>query len=144
MCEQGFSLFELVIVVAIISIFLGTAGLEMMKLENKAQNGANELSGFLKRTRAKALATTNAYTITPLSGSSLKTSYATSCSDTNLTDDVDLTLSLPSGAAMTNTSWSICYSTRGLSNTSVDIPISDTEGTATVRVVLGGGIKIIR
>ena len=139
---KGFTLLELLVSITIVGILMSFATFDYRALENPVQNGAQALMGFMKKTRAKALASTLAYTITAANSGRIITTYSTVCSGTQ-TADSSLTLNLPSSAHLTDTSWSICYNTRGLSDNSADIVVSDGTTTKTVQVVLGGGIRVI-
>ena len=140
--EKGFSLLELVITMSILTILMSMAVFNFHDLEQPATNGASELMGFLKKTRAKALATTLAYTAKPNDNSQVITTYGTTCSAAQQVD-TSLTLTLPNHAHLTDTEWMVCYSTRGLANSSIDIAISGSDGTKVVQVVLGGAIRIL-
>jgi hypothetical protein len=41
-----------------------------------------------------------------------------------------------------STGWSLCYNSRGLSNNSANITVSNGTTSKTVQVVLGGGVQI--
>jgi prepilin-type N-terminal cleavage/methylation domain-containing protein len=140
--QRGYSLLELLVVISLVGVIMGTATIAMKDFSNRAGNGAAELVAFLKRSRSKAMVSTLAYTVTPVSSSVIKTTYGASCTAAQ-TDDTSMRLTLPSGAALTNTSWSVCYSTRGLANQSYDLVVSDQNGSKTVRIVMGGGVKVL-
>lgn len=140
--QRGFTILELLTVMAIGSILAGIAVLNLNAFANPSNNGALELMGFIKRARAKAMATTQAYTVAPTSSNSIVARYAASCSDTTWTDDTELYTTLPSGASLDDTNWEICYSSRGLSADSADITVRDSRATRLVQIVLGGGVRI--
>ena len=140
--ENGFTLTELLVVVSLVSVLSGFAFLNTMQLSSPSLNAASEISSFVKKTRAKALASTSAYTITAASTSSLTTTVGTTCAATQ-TPDSELTLNLEN-ASLTDISWSICFSSRGFPNSNVVIPVSDLyEGANSVEVLLGGAIRIL-
>jgi prepilin-type N-terminal cleavage/methylation domain-containing protein len=140
--SSGFTLIEMVVVVAIIGIVVGTASFAFKEIENEAYNGASELMGLMKRSRAKALTSTVAYTIRPVTTTRVVATYANSCSETQV-NDTSLVLDMPSGARLLDTTWSICYGPRGLSGNSADIIVRDNIRQKTVQVVLGGGVRIL-
>lgn len=140
--ERGFSLFELIVVMALSASLFSMALINAKGLANQSLNGASSLMGFLKVTRAKALATTQAYTIAPISSTQIGTTYGDTCSDTTQTADSEVFLELPSGAFLSDTTWSLCYNTRGFSDNSLDIQILDHTSSRTVQVVLGGGVRV--
>ena len=139
---KGFTLIEMVVVIALMSILIGTASINLLEFNDPAKNAASATLGFLKRARGKALNTTSAYTVKPASSYALKTTIGTSCTATQ-TDDTSLVMDLPDGASLGATNWSICYSSRGLSDTSIDISLSDSRKSYTVQVLLGGGLRIL-
>ena len=140
--SRGFTLVEMVVALCMIGVLMMFVGFNFKAIENEAQNGASELIGFLKKSRAKALTSTASYTITPVSSTLIRTTYSTSCSGAQ-TNDPSLSLELPTGAHLESTVWSVCYSSRGLSDSSVNIVISDDYRSKTVQVVLGGGARIL-
>ena len=141
--ERAFTLLELLAVISISSILLGLASLNYRALENPVENGAEALMGFIKKTRAKALSATLAYTIKPLTPNKIITTYGTTCSSGTQTADPTFTITLPGSDYMTDTNWSVCYGTRGLANASADITVTDGVTSKVVEVVLGGGTRIL-
>ncbi len=138
----GFTLLEMLVTISIASTLIALTPFNYRALEDPVKNGSQALMGFMKKTRAKALASTRAYTIKAVSSRRVITTYGSTCSATQYTDST-LTLDLPSSAYMTDSTWSICYGTRGLSNSSNDITVTDGSVHKTVQVVLGGGIRVI-
>ena len=138
----GFTLIELLVAVVILGILGSIAAFNFSELANPAVNGASELAGFIRRARAKALASTMAYTIKPSASNKVITTYAPTCSTTDQTIDNILTLTLPTSAYLTQTAWSICFNTRGLSDSSANIIVQDDFTQKTVQVVLGGGVRV--
>jgi len=141
--ERGYSLVELLVVITMISIIMSIALFDYRSLQDPVEHGAQQLTAFFRKTRAKALASTRAYFISPSTSQLVVTSYGTSCQDASPLVDGTLELELPSGAFMTDTDWSFCYSTRGFSDTSVDIIVSDGAESKTVEVVLGGAARVL-
>ena len=138
---HGFTLIELMVVMAIGGILTGMAAYQLKELDNPAQNSAAQVMTFLKKSRAKALATTYAYRVRPKNSTELETHYAISCSSATFTLDSSLGLKLPSTASLSNTSWSLCFAPRGTLSTSFDIVISDPKRSVTVQVAMGGGMR---
>jgi prepilin-type N-terminal cleavage/methylation domain-containing protein len=141
--ERGFSLLELVVVMAIVSVLLGLLSLNLHKLGRPADDAASELSGYFKRARALALNSTRAYTLKPSGMNAVVATYGSSCSSTTQTPDAALTIELPERSMFTSTAWSVCFGTRGISDSSEDIEIKDDDGAKTVQVSLGGGTRIL-
>lgn len=138
---QGFSAIELVVTFAVISLLVGFMAYNFKDMSQPALNGASGVVGFVKRTRAKALGTTYAYTITPSSATQLIASYGTTCSSPSQTTDSRLSLTLPEGARFAQTGWSICFSARGIAEDSINLGIVDDDETKTVQIASGGGAR---
>lgn len=141
--EKGLTLIELTVVLLVTSILAGMSISGLRQIYHPSTGGAESLVSFLKSARSKALATTSTYTIVPVSTTRIKTTVSTACSSEDQEDDDDLILDLPTGTALTDTDWSICYTSRGTSNSSASLFISDTTATKEVQVVLGGGVRIL-
>lgn len=140
---RGFGLIELVATLSIAFILAGMAMLNARALYHPSRGGAEEFASFLKAARAKALATTSTYTIVPVSENELITTVSTACSSETQVEDPELRLTLSGGASLSDTEWSICYNSRGTSNSSAVINITDNYGEKQVQVVLGGGVRIL-
>lgn len=55
----------------------------------------------------------------------------------------DLIVDLPNGASMSDTSWTACFTPRGLSESNVTFDLNDADGQSrTVEIALGGGVRI--
>ena len=143
--SRGFSVVELLTAFAITTIVTGFVVYGFRELDRPAENAALQTMGFLKKARAKALATTWAYTLTPSAdGKSVTSTYGKNCSAATQTNDSKLTLAMPAGAHFLSTAWSICFSTRGLTDSSATIYIQDSEGlTKRVELAAGGGTRIL-
>lgn len=140
--ERGFSLIETLATFTILSIIMGIASYNFSASQDAAGNGANELIGLLKRARAKGLNSTLSYTLTPASSKNIIAKYSATCADAVKTTDPDLQLRLPGTAQLVATNWSVCYNTRGLSTSSLNILVRDNYRTKTVEVALGGGVRV--
>ena len=140
--EQGFSLFELLTVLGVMGIIMAYASYDYRALNNPAGNAASELASFVRAVRSKALATTSAYTIEDETNRRLVTYTSSSCGDMTRTADATLVYELPAGANLQSSGFSICFSPRGLSNTSAELEVRDSRSTKQVQIVLGGGVRI--
>ena len=139
---RGYSLLELMVALAFAGIITGFAVFEFKALEDPAKHGAAEITAFFKKARSKALATTQTYTVSAQTATRIIATTGTSCSGTQ-TPDPEMTLTLPGGAVLDTLGWSVCYTTRGMADTSVDILMHDSEGSHTVQVVLGGAVRAL-
>ena len=133
---------ELVVALSLMGILMMIATFDYRTLENDVQHSAQLMQGFLKKARAKALASTRSYTVAPLSSTRIVATYGNRCDDVQENDET-LQLDLPSGAYLPNTEWSVCFTARGLSLDSADVAVTDGAITKTVQIVLGGGVRIL-
>ena len=141
--EQGFSAIELAAVMALVGIICMMAVGNLKAVRSPVLEGANQTLGLFKLARAKALSTTSAYFVSATSATRLVTSVGINCADTAPVTDPNLWLELPTGVSTTDTTWEVCFSPRGFPDTTVTIPLIDTEGGAeTVELFLGGAVRI--
>ena len=145
--SKGFSLFELIIVLLLSSIMMGIVGFQFIELKDDLNYSANDMVGFLKRVRSKALASTHFYTITPLTLTKAIVRYSPSCSTPVASQIVENTISLKLGSniAFSNLTWKICFTPRGISSDSATIQIQDNENgkVKSIEVVIGGAMRVL-
>lgn len=142
--EAAFTLLELLVALSLFAIMLGIAIPNLKDLNNPLRNGTAALTSFLKEVRGKAISSTSAYRITPVSTTRIVTSFATNCSSETFIDDPSTVLELEAGARLNATSWVLCFNPRGLADDNEEIVIRDQHGDAkVVKVYLGGGAKIL-
>lgn len=141
--EGGFTLLEMMAVLAIFTVLSGIAIINLKEFSKPAENGAAQLLGFMKQARARGLATTSAYFVLPTSSTRVITRYGVNCADAAPVADNSLTMDLPTGATLAATDWSICFTSRGLSDSNTTIVVNDNQaGTKVIEVLLGGGVRI--
>ena len=140
--SSAYSLIEVVIVMSLLSILCGLATLNYTELQNPADNASRAMLAYFKAVQGKAMATTSTYTLSPLGNAAIRATFSTSCSSVTQNEDLSLRFKLPDGALLGNLSWQVCYNSRGLANNSVDIPVNDSRVSRTLRVTLGGGLKL--
>ena len=69
---------------------------------------------------------------------------AASCSDTTWEVDNSTKTQLPQGVTVKSTSWTVCFSSRGISTDNQEIHLQhDQYGTIGVEVLLGGTTRVI-
>jgi len=153
MSKRGFTLIEMLVVIAILAVLIGIAALNFRPLGAPLQNGAAQLESFLKQARLRAIATTRAYRVVPVPSSvtTLKLQYANNCNSGNTwTDDNPVrTLQLPDNVTLNGTAWtSVCFNSRGAAYNnsgnpaSVTIALIDNKNQQrSVQVLLGGGVR---
>jgi prepilin-type N-terminal cleavage/methylation domain-containing protein len=142
--EAGITLLEVLVVLAIIGISVGAATLNLEPLESPLQAGTTLLEGFLRQARLNAIATTSAYRVSPTSATELGAETADSCAASTWTTDTTMNLDMPSEVEFDSTSWSVCFSSRGISAGNVVIGLHhDTFGDVDVEVLLGGTTRVV-
>lgn len=141
--ESGFTLLEMLVVLGITTILTGMAVLNLKKFDQASSNAANQIASLIKSARAYGITSTTTVEIKPLNSRTIRVSKASSCSTTTRTNIPELMLELPTSAALNSTTWSLCYTSRGISRDSIDIVITDNSKLRTVQVVLGGGIRVL-
>ena len=114
--------------------------------ENGAENGAAEVATYIKQVRARAMSSTLAYEILPSGNGTIVARFATTCSAGAgmWTMDSNLSLDLPHGVVMNNTSWITCINSRGLPDNNFTIQIEDDQSSQwDVELLLGGAVRIL-
>lgn len=141
--ESGFSLLELLTVLGLLAIVTGIAASNLKQLENPLADASFQISQFFRLVRSRAIAQTLSIKLEVQDSSNIIASSADSCIDTTWTSISDLSLTLPDGASLTNTSWTACFSQRGLSDSNLIFQVQDQGGqTRTIELALGGGVRI--
>jgi len=142
--ERGFSLLELMVVFSLMGVISAVGVYSLRELNDPLKDSAAQMLTNFKRARAKALATTFAYTVTPSAdGSRVVASYADNCSDSSPTIDTSLEHTLPDGVSIMDRTWSLCFTARGTLSDSQDIVISDGIKEMTLQIAMGGGMRLI-
>ena len=142
--QKGFSTLELMVVLFMSSILLSLAVSSLSELNDPLRNGTAQLHGFFKQVRTRAVSTTSAYIVEPVSPGKVVTKYGTSCSDPSPTTESLLILELPKTVSLTSTTWSVCFTSRGLADQSLNVGIQDTEGSGeTIEIFMGGAVRVL-
>lgn len=132
---------DLLTTIALTGIVSGIAIFNFRGINDPLSDGTKGIAGYLRNARVRAISTTSAYRIYPISATRVVGAYAKRCSDTTFTSDPKMIFDLPTGAELTDTSWSLCYSGRGLPSTNETIYLGNGTTVASVDVYLGGGIR---
>jgi len=145
MRERGTSLIELLVVLALIGLSVTAISFYLAPLETPLQSGTVLLEGYLRQVRRQAMATTSAYRAVPIGQDRLIAQRASSCLDTTWTEDPLVHLELPDDVTMTDSTWRVCFSSRGISASNVTVTLSHAEfGTRQVEVLIGGTTRVLQ
>lgn len=150
---QGYTLFELLIVIAIIGIMSGFGIYSFLNLKNSARDTTQTVLGALTQARTGAMTNTLAYRILYRNGafmlqSALSCAATTGWTDINtnfveLPSDVTVTTTAPITGASANVV--VCYTARGLAVASTDVTLVDTKNHSyTLKSYYGGAVRVVR
>lgn len=140
--QSGYSMIEIIVVMAIAAVVMGTAISNLKELNDPLSNASFSLGHYLRLARSRAISQTLAIQLQPSGSNRIVASSADSCSGT-MTPMSDLSFDFPTGSRMVSTTWTICFSSRGFTPQEVEFDIQgDTSLTKTVSVALGGGSQI--
>jgi prepilin-type N-terminal cleavage/methylation domain-containing protein len=142
--EAGVTLLEVLVVMAILGISLGVAALNLQPLETPLAASVTLTESLFREARLSAIATTSAYRVLPNSAHQLGAQQAASCSGPTWTTVHNMRLNLPQGVALTDTGWTVCFSSRGISADNIVITLQhDLYGTEQIEVLLGGTTRVL-
>lgn len=140
--EKGYSVLELIAVLAIAGIVSAISFSNLRELSNPLDTGTAQVMSFLRHVRTRAVATTSAYKVTPLGNNQLRAQYAATCDSALFTNESKTTLELPTGVTFPSTLWSVCFSSRGLADGNTILTLIDSDGRSrSVEVYLGGAVR---
>ena len=147
--KQGFTLIELLITLGIFGIVMGIAAMNLRPLQGNLQNSAVNLSGHMKKVRARAMASTSAYRVVYVSPSELRAEVSNRCSADastwqaaprfgfTLEQPITLQNGLNAGDAL------LCFSSRGFADASPTFTLQDDKGkTRQVVTYRGGAVEL--
>lgn len=143
--EHGMSLVEILVVLALIGLVVGAYSLYLRPVEAALETASAHVEGTLRAARLKAIATTSAYRVRPQDDGRLVAEWAGSCSAASWTDDDGLDLDLPADVRLDSTAWTVCFTSRGVSNANVVITLNHPQhGTRHIEVLLGGTTRVFQ
>ena len=142
--ERGALLAELLVVLAVLALGVGLALMNLRPMETPLQAGTSMTQGVFRQARLQAIATTSAFRVVPFGNDQLRAQHAESCTSTTWTLDTNLIVDLPNGVTMSPTTWSVCFSSRGISTNNVVVTLSHPQyGLRRVEVLLGGTTRVM-
>ena len=144
--SRGITLIETIVVTLFVGVLVAFGSATLFNQRDPLRQATNELEGTFKQTRAKAMAATTACRVRPSSSTAVITECASSCTAAagSWDEKEGLTLTLDDDVELTSTGWSICFNSRGISDTSGSVNLTYTDGdittTSQISVFLGGAI----
>jgi prepilin-type N-terminal cleavage/methylation domain-containing protein len=143
--EAGVTLLELIVVLAILSLSVTAVALNLEPLGTPLQAGASLVESFMREARLNAIATTSAYRVKPTASDRLGAETADSCDASTWTTDPSMRINLPKDVDLSSTSWSVCFTSRGISTDNIKIQLlHDLYGSAGIEVMLGGTTRVVQ
>lgn len=160
--NAGLTLIEILVVVALTALIATFAAPAITFGTNPLRDSSNRISASFKLARAKAMASTSAVRIRPLSNNEFIMEQAARCSDTTWTSISDRVqkkgqlvnedLSIDSPAELlsatengtTTANWSLCFNSRGVADKNLQLTIKDmdTNQQRTMEVFPGGAVDM--
>ena len=141
--QSGYSAIEMLTTLAVIGIVAGVITINLEPAEAPLQTGSRLVEGLLLQARSSAIATTSAYRVVPEGDRHLVIEYAGDCGDATWTNEPGAGIELPEEVSMSSTTWSVCFSRRGISTDNVTIALDHpTLGSSQVEVCLGGATRV--
>jgi prepilin-type N-terminal cleavage/methylation domain-containing protein len=142
---SGITLIEVLVVVTIIGLGVGAAAFYLAPLETPLHTGTVLLEGFFRQVRRQAMATTSAYRVVPVGSERVIAQRASSCLATTWVEDPKVNLRLPDGVDMSDSTWNVCFSSRGISTNNVTVTLTHADlGQKQVEVLIGGTTRVIQ
>jgi len=135
---------ELLVVMTIMGLSVGISALYLTPAAAPLETGSLLLEGYLREARLKAMATTSAYRVQPVDERTLEARVASNCSSVDWEVGPVPELRLPRDVNLSDTDWSICFSSRGIASVNVVVTLAHDElGETQVEVMLGGATRVI-
>lgn len=133
---RGLTVVEILAVFVIFAILISSGLVNLKALVHKNRTAAEEVSAFLNLVRGMAISQTRTIVVKPITASKLVAVGVGGCSETTGTSLISL--DLPNGSTFTQSDWSICFNSKGLSNASGSITINEGDKSSSVQISLGG------
>lgn len=142
--QRGMTLIELLAALAVLAIALVVVAMNLLPVASPVDTSTALLEGVFREARLNAIATMSSYRVTPGSTNRLRAEKGASCSATSWTADASLDTTLPTGVTMSPSSWSVCFSSRGISTNNVVVTLAHaTYGSRRVEVLFGGTSRVL-
>ena len=140
--QSGMTLTEVLVVVTLIAVALGVSLVRIDQAAPPLQTAGELVEGMLQHTRARAMAKTTPHRLRPISSTTLVVESGASCSVGPWILEPDLQLELQDGVTVSDTSWDVCFVSRGTSTQYRVITLDHYEdGSRQLEVLLGGAVQ---
>jgi prepilin-type N-terminal cleavage/methylation domain-containing protein len=140
--EHGFTLIEVVAVLGLLSVVSLIAISNIKVLENPLTSASSLISHHFRLVRGRAISQTRSIRVKPSGTKQIIAEFAQNCSSETFTALPELTLKLDNDVALSGTTWSICFTQRGLVDDAVNFTITSRGASRRVDVALGGGVRV--
>jgi len=147
--KQGFTILEMLIVLAVLSILLTIVALNLRVFENPLKSGITEIEGLVNQTRGRAQAQTSAIRLTfAANTNTVLVSSSKRCTSLVWTPDPSSNYKLPESVTVssTNLSTPLCIDSRGFADQYALVQLARTNGepgTKSIEVLRGGVVRRI-
>lgn len=142
--EGGSTLVEALVVLAVMALGLGIGSLYLKPVESPLSAGATLVEGLFRQARLNAIATTSAYRVSPGTAQLLIADRSDSCAGTTWVEDDDTRAKLPEGVTVEDGSWTVCFTSRGVSADNQVIRLQHSQyGSIGIEVLLGGTTRVV-
>lgn len=144
--RAGFTMIELLVIIAIIGILAAIGFINLRPLHNEARAAANDFAGTAKQARGRAVATTSAYRLVYVAPDRVAVEWRTTCGGTETwTSEERFDLVLRDGTTVEGVADGtelLCFTSRGITDVSPTVTFRDALGrTATIEVFAGGAVR---
>lgn len=144
--RAGFTIIELLVIIAIIGILGAIGFLNLRPLHNEARAAAHDFAATVKQARGRAMVTTSAYRLVYRAPDRVEMQWRTTCGGSEAwTPEARFDLELRDGTTVDGLADGVqllCFNSRGLTDQSPTVTFRDAQGrTATVDVFAGGGVR---
>jgi len=146
MMRTGFTIIELLVIIAIIGILAAIAAINLRPLHNEARAAANDFAATVKQARGRAMVTTSAYRLVYEAPDRVMVQWRTTCGGSETwTPETRFDLQLRDGTTidgLVDGSELLCFNSRGVTDQSPTVTFRDALGrTATIEVFAGGAVR---
>ncbi len=144
--SPGFTLLELLVVLAVFGTLIGVSSVTVFSVRNPLAEATRLVEGGLRQSRARAMASTSAYRLSA-TATGFIAETAANCGATTWTADDRYSVELPENVEFLDPTWDVCFNGRGVADQNIDFdvrytdPRTQDQSTANITVFLGGAIE---